>query len=112
MYKSQGVERIGNLAGQLACKVIFMAYPATSSFIRNVLEDEHFEIRHEYRELGGWDDFILCSADIEEEDLFMVIGARKGSISYSGDMESLPAFLGRNFSHHNLVVVYPEQFGG
>lgn len=106
------VERIGNLAGQLACKVIFMAYPATSSFIRNVLEDEHFEIRHEYRELGGWDDFILCSADIEEEDLFMVIGARKGSISYSGDMESLPAFLGRNFSHHNLVVVYPEQFGG
>ena len=106
------VERIGNLAGQLACKVIFMAYPATSTFIRNVLEDEHFEIRHEYRKLGGWDDFILCSADIEEEDLFMVIGARKGSISYSGDMESLPAFLGRNFSHHNLVVVYPEQFGG
>lgn len=106
------VERIGNLAGQLACKVIFMAYHVTASFIRNVLEDEHFEIRHEYRELADWDDFILCSADIEEEDLFVIVGARKGSISYSGDMESLPAFLGRNFSHHNLVVIYPEQFGG
>lgn len=106
------VERIGNLAGQLACKVIFMAYHATASFIKNVLEDEHFEIRHEYRELHSWDDFILCSADIEEEDLFMVVGARKGSISYSGDMENLPTFLGRNFSHHNLVVIYPEQFGG
>lgn len=106
------VERIGNLARQLACKVIFMAYPVTASFIKNVLEDEHFEIRHEYRELHSWDDFILCSADIEEEDLFMVVGARKGSISYSGDMENLPTFLGRNFSHHNLVVIYPEQFGG
>ncbi|MFG6428260.1 cation:proton antiporter [Lepagella muris] len=105
------VERIGNLAGQMACKVIFMAYPVTASFIRNVLEEEHFEIRHEYRELQSWDDFIVFSADIEVEDLFMIVGARKGSISYSGDMESLPSFLGRNFSQHNIVLVYPAQFG-
>jgi len=105
------VERIGNLAGQMACKVIFMAYPVTASFIRNVLEEAHFEIRHEYRELQSWDDFIVFSADIEVEDLFMIVGARKGSISYSGDMESLPSFLGRNFSQHNIVLVYPAQFG-
>jgi len=60
------VERVGNLASQLACKVIFMAYTATSNFIRNVLEDEHFAIRHEYRELHNWDDFILHSAEIED----------------------------------------------
>ncbi len=71
------VERVGNLASQLACKVIFMAYPATSNFIRNVLEDEHFAIRHEYRELHNWDDFILHSAEIEDEDLLMVVGARR-----------------------------------
>lgn len=106
------VERVGNLAGQLACKVIFMAYPVTSTFIRNVLEDEGFSIRHEYRQLQSWDDFILHSAEIEEEDLFMIVGARKGSISYSGDQEALPGFLGRNFTRHNLVVLYPEQFGG
>ncbi len=105
------VERVGNLAGQLACKVIFLAYPVTASFIRNVLEDEGFEIRHEYKEQNSWDDFILYSSEIEEEDLFMVVGARKGSISYSSDMENLPSFIGRNFSRHNLVVIYPEQFG-
>lgn len=106
------VERIGNLASQLAAKVIFMAYPATATFIRNVLDGEHFAIRHEYRELSSWDDFILYSADITEEDLFVVIGARKGSISHSGDLESLPGYLGKNFARHNLVVIYPEQFGG
>ena len=106
------VERVGNLASQLACKVIFMAYTATSNFIRNVLEDEHFAIRHEYRELHNWDDFILHSAEIEDEDLLMVVGARKGSISHSGDLESLPAYLSRNFARNNLVVIYQEQFGG
>ena len=106
------VERIGNLAAQLACKVIFMASPATSEFIRNVLVDENFSIRHEYREIGGYDDFIVLSAEIMEEDLLTVIGARKGSISHSQDFENLPSFLSRNFARHNLMVLYPEQFGG
>lgn len=106
------VERIGNLATQLACKVVFMASETTSEFIRNVLEDEHFAIRHDYRIIQEWDDFIVQSADIGEEDLFTVIAARKGSISHGAQLENLPAYLGRNFSRHNLLVIYPEQFGG
>ena len=47
-----------------------------------------------------------------EEDLLTVIGARKGSISHSQDFENLPSFLSRNFARHNLMVLYPEQFGG
>lgn len=106
------VERVSNLASQLAAKAVFIAYPATASFIRNVIEDEKFAIRHEYRELNSWDDFILYSAEIGEDDLLMVVGARKGSISHSGDLENLPGYLSRNFARHNLIVIYPEQFGG
>lgn len=106
------VERVGNLASQLASKVIFITYPATASFIRNVIEDEHFSIRHEYREINSWDDFILQSAEITDEDLLMVVAARKGSISHTSDLENLPGFIGRNFARYNLLVIYPEQFGG
>ncbi len=106
------VERIGNLATQLACRVVFMSTPTTGEFIRNVLVDEGFAIRHEYRAISEWDDFIVGSADIGEEDLLVVVGARKGSISHSADFENLPGYLGRNFSRHNLMVIYPEQFGG
>lgn len=105
------VERVGNLATQLACKVIFMTYPATATFIRNVLDDEKFSIRQEYRELHSWDDFILHSAEIHDEDLLMVVAARKGSISCTGDLENLPAFISRNFARYNLLVIYPSQFG-
>lgn len=106
------VERIGNLASQLACRVIFMTSPATGEFIRNVLVDEHFSIRHEYRPINSWDDFIVGSAEIREEDLMIVVSARKDSISHTSDSDNLPSYLGRNFSRHNLMVVYPEQFGG
>lgn len=106
------VERIGNLSVQLAAKVIFISFSATSNFIRNILDSEGYAIRHEYRELSLWDDYILHTKDINEDDLFIIIGARKGSISYSNEIESLPNYLQKNHSGNNLVVIYPEQFGG
>ena len=106
------VERIGNLASQLACKAIFIAFPTTASFIKNIIIGENFSIRHEYRKLDSWDDFILHSTEIGDEDLLMVIGARKGSISFSSDLEDLPGHLQKHFSRNNLVLIYPEQFGG
>lgn len=106
------VERICNLASQLACRVVFLASETTSQFISNVITEEKFNIRHSFRTTGSWDDFILNSSDIGEEDLMTVIGARKGSISRQSDFDALPSFLSRNFSRHNLMVVYPEQFGG
>lgn len=106
------VERLGNLASQLACKIIFIAFPTTASFISNVLTGENFAVRHEYREINSWDDFIIQSTEIGDEDLLVVIGARKGSISYGGEMEDLPGHIQRHYSRNNLVVIYPEQFGG
>ena len=41
----------------------------------------------------------------------MIVGARRTSISFSVDFENLPAFLNRYFSRHNVLILYPEQFG-
>lgn len=105
------VERMSNLASQLACRIVFMTSATTSEFIVNVIEGENFKIRHEERIVDSWDDFIVKSAEISEEDLMVVVTARKGSISFSGDMDNMPAYLSRNFSRHNLMLVFPSQFG-
>lgn len=106
------VERISNLASQLAAKAIILSNDTTASFIRNIIISEGYAIRHEYRKLNSWDDFILHTNDINEDDIFIIIGARKGSVSHSSDLENLPSFLQKNHSHNNLIMVFPEQFGG
>lgn len=106
------VERVCNLATQLAAKAIFLSFPTTANFIRNIIISEGYAIRHEYRSLNSWDDFILQSSDINEDDIFIIIGARKGSVSHSSDLEGLPAYLQKNHSHNNILLIYPEQFGG
>ena len=104
------VTRIANLGAQISARLIFIAFRETAEFIRNVINEDGFEVRHDYRNMDTWDDFILLSAEVEEDDLMVVVGARKGSISYSSDLESLPVYLGRHFARHNLLVIYPKQF--
>lgn len=106
------VERICNLATQLAAKVIFLAFETTGSFIRNIIISEGHAIRHEYRTLHSFDDYILHSHDINEDDIFIIIGARKGSVSHSSELETLPGYLQKNHADDNIVLIYPEQFGG
>lgn len=106
------VARVGNLAQQLACKVIFIVSAETSKYIEDIISTDGYSIRRIYQEMTEWDDFILLSGEVGPEDLLVIIGARKGSVSYSATQEEIPEFLSKNFSAHNLMVIYPEQFNG
>ena len=106
------VARVGNLAQQLACKVIFIVSSETSKYIEDIISTDGYSIRRIYQEMTEWDDFILLSGEVGPEDLLVIIGARKGSISYSASQEEIPEFLSKNFASHNLMVIYPEQFNG
>lgn len=55
------VERLGNLASQLGCRMIVIAYASTSDFVKGVIEGGGFGVRLEFRWMESWDDFILLS---------------------------------------------------
>lgn len=102
---------LGNLTRQLGCRIIFMCNPEVQTYIRGVIHQERYDIRHEYRQMDDWDDFVLLANRILDDDLFVVVSARKASVSFDAAMEELPAFLQKYFSRNNLVVLYPEQSG-
>jgi hypothetical protein len=105
------VVKVGNLAREIGCRLIFCCHPETRPLIRGVLHSERLEIRNEYRDVEQWDDFVLLANRILDDDLLVVVSARRTSVSFSADMDSIPGFVQRYFSHNNLIVLYPEQFG-
>ena len=105
------VMSVGNLTRQLGCRVIFCCHPDTMPLIRGVLRRGGYDIRYEFREVEQWDDFLLLANRILDDDLFIVVAARRTSVSFSSDMDAMPGFLQKYFSRNNLVVLYPEQFG-
>ena len=61
--------------------------------------------------MESWDDFIILSSRISEEDLLAVVSARRMSISYGQEVETMPSFLNKYFKRVNLLMILPEQFG-
>lgn len=102
--------RIGNLASQLGCRVVFFLYATTEPFVENFIIQEKFSFSRDYRVMESWDDFIILSSQVTEEDLMIIVGARKGSLSHSSDMDSFPSFISRYFTRQNIVMIYPAQF--
>ena len=54
---------------------------------------------------------LLITNTVNDDDLFVVVAARRASVSFSTDYEKLPTFLSQYFADNNLIVLYPEQFG-
>ena len=108
---SRWVRCLARLASQLGCRIIFCCPGDVQPLIRGVIYEANYGVRCEFRTAETWDDFLPMAGRVLDDDLFVVIGARANSVSHDSDMVHLPEFLQRYFSRHNLMVVYPEQFG-
>ncbi|MDE6782120.1 MAG: cation:proton antiporter, partial [Paramuribaculum sp.] len=105
------VRSIGNLTRQLGCRVVFCATEETAKYIKAVLRTGGYEIRQEYIVFNDWDDFVLLANKIKDDDLLVVVNARRTSVSFNSAMDTLPDFLRKYFAGNNLLVIFPEQFG-
>ncbi|MCH5218143.1 MAG: cation:proton antiporter [Muribaculaceae bacterium] len=103
--------RVSHLSMQIGRRVNFLAGRQTVPYIENYIKERRFEYSRKYLEMESWDDFIIHSSAISSDDLFIVIYARKGSLSRAGDAEAMPAYISRHMAHANIVMVYPAQFG-
>ncbi len=105
------VESVGNLTRQIGCRVIFCCTTATQGYIREVFRQGRYDIRHEYRDIEELSDIVLFANRVLDDDLFIVVNARRTSVSFDNDMDGIPTFLQKYFNGTNIVVIYPEQFG-
>jgi hypothetical protein len=58
-----------------------------------------------------WNEMPKLASSIAEDHLFVVITARKGTVSYKSALERLPDELTRYFSGKNLIILFPDQYG-
>jgi hypothetical protein len=58
-----------------------------------------------------WNELQHLAASIREDHLFVVVTARKGTISYKNALERLPDELQKYYSGKNLLIIFPDQYG-
>jgi hypothetical protein len=103
-------EKITVLAKSLGLPVHFYAPYKTQEKIKTLHENSTSKAQIQLKEFNSWDDFLMFSKELKNNDLFIIISARKGTVSYSDDFKKLPYYLTRYFNEHSFIVLYPEQF--
>lgn len=105
------VQAVGNLCRQIGCRIEFWCEPSTAPLIRTVVKQSNLGIRISFAEVNSYDDFVVKSAEVKDDDLLIVVSARRSSVSFDSDMDAVPEYLQKYFANTNLIVLYPGQFG-
>ncbi|MCM1163276.1 MAG: cation:proton antiporter [Muribaculaceae bacterium] len=105
------VQAVGNLCRHIGCPITFWCEEATMPMIRTILIQSKIGIRMSFEKIESFDDFVLRTGEVSQDDLLIVVSARRASVSFDSDMDEVPHFLQKYFPYHNLLVLYPGQFG-
>jgi hypothetical protein len=106
------LERLSRLAGNLDCRIQFHGRDESLRLISEFVQNRHPSVRAEYTPMGHWNELPELAAHIQADHMFVVVTARKGTISYKNALERLPDEINRYFSGKTLVIVFPDQYGG
>lgn len=103
------LESLGRMASQLACNICFYSNETTITYIKEVFQRGPAGNLAFYNQKIEWCNFSKIKEQVHSSHLFVVVSARKGSLSYDAYLERMPAQLARNFINNSMVVIYPEQ---
>lgn len=104
------LESLGRMASQLACNICFYSNETSITYIKEVFQRGPAGNLAFYNQKIEWCNFSKIKEQVHSSHLFVVVSARKGTLSYDASFERMPAQLARNFANNSMVVIYPEQF--
>ncbi len=103
------VKRVFNIAVESGLPLAFHTNKTTAVEIEKINRQMIKPLTLQFKEMNDWDEFLLLSRDLEQNDLLIVVSSRPGYASYLPKMDKLHLYLSRYFDRNSYIVIYPEQ---
>ncbi|MBX2942826.1 MAG: cation:proton antiporter [Cyclobacteriaceae bacterium] len=104
------ITKMVKLAQELSIPVQLHCNKATQQAVERLSKKEKLAEVITIRLFTDWEDFMVLSRNIKQDDLFVLVSARRGAPSYIGALENLPSKLEKNFSDNSKFLIYPQQY--
>ena len=105
------LERLSRIAANTECRIDFHGRQDTLQLISGYVRNRHPSVRGEYVQMEHWKELPRLAAEVKEDHLFVIVTARKGTISYKTAMERLPEEINRFFKGKTIMIIFPDQYG-
>jgi Kef-type K+ transport system membrane component KefB len=105
------VEHFCRIAGSLGCRIHFFAHPDTLVILKPYVQTKYTKTQSVFTSIHELEELNTITHHISAEQLLVIIGARRGSISFNVAVENLPVQMSKEFPLNGLIVVYPDQVG-
>ena len=105
------LERLARMTENLECRIIFHGRKDTLQLINEYIHNNFASVRAEYVPMKHWNELPDLATKVSKDHLFVIVTARKGTISYKSAMERLPDEVNRYFKGKTLMIIFPDQYG-
>ena len=105
------LERLARMAGNLECRIAFHGRNETLQLVNEFIRNRFPSVRAEYEEMSHWKELPTLGSQVREDHLFVIVTARKGTISYKSAMERLPEELNKFIKGKTIMIIFPDQYG-
>lgn len=105
------LERVCRLATNMECHTEFYGRSDVLPLIKQFVTNRHTDMRVSYNMMEHWSEMPQLASSIHDDQLFIVVTARKGTVSYKNALERLPDEIQHSFSGKNIMIIFPDQHG-
>ena len=103
------LQKISKLSHELSIPIVYFGNMGTQEAIRDKIKHKHLNTLISFKVLDDLEDLLVSSPDIKDDDLLILVSARKYSVSYLNFLDNIPNKIEKHFSNNNKIVVYPLQ---
>lgn len=101
--------RISTIAKAGGLSFHFFAEEQTITELQKLNSQSTSPVSAVYNQFSNWEDFLILSRELKQNDFFVIVSSRKGHISYDENLEKLPYYLSKYFVHNSFIIIYPKQ---
>jgi len=103
------ITKIWNIALNTGAPLLFFGAEQTIQIIKHI--NAKYPIEADYKLFDDWNDFLILSREIKQNDSLIIVMSRANKPSYHYIMMNIPGFLNKYFQTYSCILVYPMQIG-
>ncbi len=102
-------QKIVQLSAELGLEIALYTTKETRQRLQNNKQLRLGSRKTAFIEYSQWETIMNHDGDIRNDDIVVLVSARKGSVSYFGGHDHLPSRLEKQFKNNSRIIIFPQQ---